>query len=594
MQAMLRRSLFLLALCATSQSAFHISLAQAQRAGLTSVPAEIPALDLQALVDDAKAKKSAQLKIAAGVYRVTTDTIKLTGLKNFVIDGTGATLLFPNPKAWAFSAMDSHDITLRGLTIDYDPLPFTQATITEKSPDGTWLNFRVHDGYPRLESIPFGSQCHAFDKTTRNWKVGVGDLYGQTKITSPSEGRTTFSSPPNGIDKLNVGDFVVFNTRGAGAVELKDSESIRMEDVTLLTSPGLGVAGRHMEGANYFRYTIKRGPRPAGASEDRLLSTGADGFNYADSRFGPTLEKCDFSFMGDDSVNLHGLSWPVLKVEGNAIWTAIFIGPRRYDSEFLPGDDIRFMSPDNFAVRSTGKMAVWEHNVPPDGLEITPELWKQIWPQRAVGGKTTFYKVVLKDPVDVKVGDFFDFPAANSPGYVIRDNYFHDHRARGLRIQSSDGLIEGNRFERLKGSAIAIGPELVYWREAGWPTKVTIRGNTIKDVGQGTNILQSDSFTPGAISLYTRLDQSKTHTFSSEIRNIQILDNVIDGSSVSGIHINASQNVTVRGNRISNVNTGATPRTGSVFSLNSANPITVQNSKNVELKDNVITTPVSP
>lgn len=575
---------FVLFLCVVSQVGTRVQPAQAEvAAGPTdgSTP-----LDLQALVDDAKAKKLDGLKIPPGTYRVTADTVKLRDLTNFVLDGTEATLVFPNPKTGAFTVYGCSNLTLRGFTVDYAPLPFTQATITEKAPDGTWLRFQVHAGYPDLNSIPLGHQCHAFDKETRNWKVGVADLYGNTEIISPLEGRITFPRRPAGIDNVNAGDFLVFNSRNAAAIDLKDGKNVRMEDVTLLTSPGLGVIGRYMEGANYFRYTVKRGPRPAGATEDRLLSTGADAFNYADSRYGPTLEKCDFSYMGDDSVNLHGLSWPVLKVEGNTIWTATYTGPVHFENKFLPSDDVRFMSPDNFAVRCAGKLAVWQHNVPADGLEITPELWKQIWPQRTFGGKPTYYKLVLKDPVDARVGDFFDFPAANVPNFVIRDCYFHDHRARGLRVESSDGLIEGNRFERLKGSAITIGPEMAYWREAGWPARVNIRGNTIKDVGQGADIAQAYSFTPGAISLYARTESAHGGNLSPEIRGIQIENNVIDGCSVAGIHINAAQDVLVRGNHISHVNTGVTPRTGADFKLNSANPITVQNSQDVRLETN--------
>ena len=101
---------------------------------------------------------------------------------------------------------------------------------------------------------------------------------------------------------------------------LRQSRNIRIEDVTLFAAPGLGVESRYMDGDNYYRYKIARGPRPAGATQDRLLSTSADGFNYAFARKGPTLDHCDFSYEGDDSVNLHGPALPITRIDGATIW----------------------------------------------------------------------------------------------------------------------------------------------------------------------------------------------------------------------------------------------------------------------------------
>jgi len=45
-------------------------------------------------------------------------------------------------------------------------------------------------------------------------------------------------------------------------------------------------------------------------------------------------------------------------------------------------------------------------------------------------------------------------------------------------------IIERNTFRRLKMNAITVGAEYEFWREAGWVEDVTIRDNTIEDVGR--------------------------------------------------------------------------------------------------------------
>ena len=97
--------------------------------------------------------------------------------------------------------------------------------------------------------------------------------------------------------------------RTGSAIRMNDCENVRIEDVTFLAAPGCAYLGRYMRGDNYYRYTIKPGPPPAGATEPRLLSTCADGLNIAFATKGPTIEGCRFSFMGDDSVNLHGVTF---------------------------------------------------------------------------------------------------------------------------------------------------------------------------------------------------------------------------------------------------------------------------------------------
>ncbi len=116
---------------------------------------------------------------------------------------------------------------------------------------------------------------------------------------------------------------------------------------------------------------------------------------------------------------------------------------------------------------------------------------------------------------------------------------------------SRNGVVEGNRFERIKGVAISMGPQFPYWAEAGWCENITIRNNRITDVAEGTEVSQRDSYTLGAISISCRWgeDTQDDHYYQGN-RDIAITGNVISGCSVDGNQCERRRDVVISGNTI--------------------------------------------
>jgi hypothetical protein len=304
---------------------------------------------------------------------------------------------------------------------------------------------------------------------------------------------------------IEIGDRLVLTIRSGSAIRMNDCENVRIEDVTFLAAPGCAYLGRYMRGDNYYRYTIKPGPPPAGASEPRLISTCADGLNIAFATKGPTIEGCRFSFMGDDFVNLHGATFVV--VDRKAATELLVAWP--YSREYLAtvnpqGAIVRRLRPGDYAVLQTARLTGFDPIRERTAEHV--EMIHRVWP-RNERGRGTVFRLTLAEPLSAEPGDFLDIPASNAPGFVIRDCLFEDHRARGLRIMASHGVIERNTFRRLKMSAITLGAEYEFWREAGWVEDVTIRDNTIEDVGRDGAILSSGAYVMGAISVFGRTDQ---------------------------------------------------------------------------------------
>ena len=74
----------------------------------------------------------------------------LTVAENLEIAGSDTTLVFSDIEGTTWSFNSCRNITLRGFTIDYDPLPFIQGRITGRSEDGRRYDFTVCGGYPVL------------------------------------------------------------------------------------------------------------------------------------------------------------------------------------------------------------------------------------------------------------------------------------------------------------------------------------------------------------------------------------------------------------------------------------------------------------
>ena len=79
----------------------------------------------------------------------------------------------------------------------------------------------------------------------------------------------------------------------------------------------------------------------------------------------------------------------------------------------------------------------------------------------------------------------FDYVAFNTErscsGFQLINNTIRNHRARGMLIKASDGLIHGNHIENSTLGGIVITPEL-YWGEGDFVSNLTVTNNTVRSV----------------------------------------------------------------------------------------------------------------
>jgi hypothetical protein len=130
------------------------------------------------------------------------------------------------------------NVTLRGLTVDYDPLPFTQGKIIAMAPDKSWMDFEVAKGYPENE---LQERIQIYDPATG--ELRRGDASWNQKIEALGEHRYRVGKGGNyRFDPLNdteqVGDILVTNNHfgqqaSPHAIALQGCKRVRLEDITV-------------------------------------------------------------------------------------------------------------------------------------------------------------------------------------------------------------------------------------------------------------------------------------------------------------------------------------------------------------------------
>ncbi len=558
-------------------------------AGRAEEPAAV--LDLNQLLKECTAKGEKTLRLPAGAHHAS-GALELKDLDGLTLDGQGATLYF-KPRTPAITIRNCRNLTVRNLVIDYDPLCFSQGTITAADFATNTLDITLHAGYPAPRADQ-RTAIHVFDPQTRLWKTGAPDL-GAKEVKEIAPGVVRAATGFKDLGKyVAVGDLVAMDNRTASPAAFSVrgiTENLLVEDVTFYGAPSLAIVARFCQGQHvYRRIKIGRGPKPAGATEDRLFSSDADGFNYAYCVPGPVVEECDFAFMGDDSINLHGATFPIGRVESD---TSLLLlrpnGREGFDEVIKPGAAVRLLAKGNFAILAQSVAKSIEYL--PDHAGFTyDEVVKYFGPHKQHNPSASYsiYRLTLEQPLPAQPEQYVDVPSINCPNFQIRNNYFHDHRARGLRIMAPHGLIENNRFERISQNAISLGAEYAFWRESGWVEDITIRNNRIDDVCRGWLVTSPYGYVPGAIGVFARSEDPTLPYFPGN-RNLRIENNQITGSRVAGIYAYAADGVTVTGNRLRQVCTGELGDAGTSFSLSVKDPIEFHSSvKNAKAENNQV------
>ncbi|MCW1915688.1 hypothetical protein OJ996_19030 [Luteolibacter sp. GHJ8] len=299
---------------------------------LTLSASELP--DFRPAVTEALKRGEKRIVIPPGVYRLAPEgggkvVWNLSGVKDTEIVAEGVTLL-STKLTRAVAIHGCSQVILRGLTVDYEPLPFTQGVVIAAAEDKSWIEVKLHAGYPLK---PY-SRIDVIDAATRYRKKGMPFLWG-TKAEMRGEDVVRVGREGIGA-AAQPGDLASLNTGPAPdgiphAVSIENCDAVTLDRVVVHSAPGMGILENDGEGlGRYLNCKVVPGPRPTGATEERLLSSSWDAMQVKTVRVGPLVKGCEIREAGDDSWSVQSSDYLVLKREGKTVILAS-------RDEFTPG-----------------------------------------------------------------------------------------------------------------------------------------------------------------------------------------------------------------------------------------------------------------
>ncbi len=477
-----------------------------------------------------------KLVIDKGTYYLrSTNGLDANNCTDLLIEGNDATFVFSSTD-YRFFIRNSDCVEIRNLNVDWNwkesPLA-SVVTVQNSNTDTNTLDLVFKDAEYcdencRLMAI---TQCDP-ETYTFGAKYSSKEVYlyqDETNIKSfqkisDNTLRVTHNGCMNGFEdgetyilRHYVYNGTVFNLRDY-------SKNITFDNVSIYGSPGMAYIcegnSSHFQIINSF---IGVNPEH---KDKRCVSLTADAIHIVNTNGCFNISDCDISGMGDDCINVHdGLGY-VSAVNGNTL--TLIASAMRLEA----GDNLGFKN---------------------DKFENT-DLTAKVVSVKALEGITKEV-VVEKLPDSVTEGWTAYNTECNSGNYVIRNNYFHENRARGLLLQSSNGLCENNRFYKTMAQAIKVVMDIepTLWQEGTGVDNLIIRNNTFEkcnysDWGAvieiGTNIAgrsaETAVFTNIEISSNSFKDIPSTLMRTDNINGLVFSENTVDtgdffdNSSVQG------------------------------------------------------------
>lgn len=523
-------------------------------------------------------------------YKVGS-TLNMTGAQNVEIDGNGSTIYWTQPVT-AFYLSECQGVKFSNLSIDYDPLPYTQGVV--ESVSGNSVVLKVDEGYPSDPAFfrrDLGGDGLLWSNIHQRSDGGVlagapaSIAFPTNSVEGMSGGRlkltNTFLSAPG--RSIQQGDLLSIFHRGATTVLTNECAGLVFTNVNIYSSPGFGVNEGSGDCGTVFRNCkIVPGPKPAGATQERIRSVNADGMHWGNVKKGPTLENCTITHGGDDGINIQGFFFHVLTVAGNKI----VVSPK-WDTPLKVGETIEGYDAQYNAI-GTAKITAFRAYNDSSKVSQIEALYRDY--DKATYDRSLLYEITLDKALNLSYGSHITSLDRIGSGAVVRNCTFGYNRARGIVVKGHDIVIENNKIIGSDLPAIVAHADIL-WCESGFPVNVTIRNNTIinnalsLDVTNSTNVDMLGSILVGV----ARPENSTGFFPCYGNKNIVIEGNTIQNTRVWGIFATNCDGITIRNNTISKPFSAGFGRMGELYNLTPQGAIFLGKSQNITVSGNKVT-----
>lgn len=546
-----------------------------------SAPLLLAQEDFRPLVGDALKRGEKRIVIPPGTYHIAPkgdggELWLLSGVKDVEIIADGVTMVGTKLMR-AIGLHRCSGVTLEGLTVDYDPLPFTQGEVIAAAEDGNSIDVKIHAGYPKK---PY-ARIDIIDPKTRFRKKGMPFLWG-TKAEMVGEDVVRVkrddiakAAKPGDLASLSTGQ----EMGAPHGISIDGCERMVLKNVTVHSAPGMGILEADGEGGSSFiGCKIVPGPKPAGATEERLLSSSWDAFQSKTIRKGPLIENCEISHAGDDSWSVQSSDFLVLKSDGHAM---VLASRDEFTDGVQNGDRLRAgVDGPEWKITSRKVAPRNEAGLAPEVLEKLTDA--KSWDLWKVSPKCIM--LTLDKASGLKAGDSVYSPDRMGQGFIFRYNRVH---SPGRILLKAGGLMEGNTLET--PHALIVCPELPGAAAAGIEDLV-IRENVIRHAGWFCAAPWSSQ--AGVISL-TATGSDNELRLAPVYKNVVIEGNVVEGGLGPHLVVSSAKGLAVRNNRFVSPLTEASPDTGASYKIPKDAVVWISKSTDVKYEGNEIEKPGS-
>lgn len=498
---------------------------------------------LQEQLDAAVAASRSEVIFTPGRYYSKTPNraVRLQNYNGLDIIADGVELYCQN-RDRAFEIDQCDQVSLSGLTINYDPPLFAQGVI--ETLDDDEMTVRLSKGYPYpIESDAFSGVTYspAASGQTPVMRPGCYTRY-PSKINpivqqAPDLFYIPLSNPIS--DQAQVGDHFTITLKSGipHAVAILDSQNIALRDVTLHGSSTFSVLAKGGPGGLSFqRVTIEPRPTPLLAEVPPLLSSSADGIHVKDTGGNITIEDCTFRYLGDDCVALSASYFGVVGVSGNQITVAT-----KYAHELNQGDELAIYQK---AAKTRATATVNSITASTLSLQQAQQVWNAHFNANDTLNYGNLKTITLSSSVACQPGDFIANVDRANQGFSVSSCVIDNTRARGILVKASgsptaESLIANNAITNTWLAGVQLRPEPGYWMEADFSHDVGIVGNLLTDCGLSPNAYGAMRVDVDGIAW------SAAHGH----QDLRIENNVITGAPGCSLYVQYADGVDIKNNQ---------------------------------------------
>lgn len=481
--------------------------------------------------------------------------------QNLTFNGQGAELLIHDHQRGVFQFLDSKNVIVRNLKIDYaaktsfghKPTTFTQGVITNVDVNSKTITVAVDlDRFlaPDKTFTESSSQAwgYAIDPNT------AGRLKFDSRLNYPTrsikhEGGNRFQIQTGFVDGLATGDRYVLQRRYGNAVFsiASYSQQISIIGVRAYSSPSVFISSNSSQATNVIRSSMTIRP-----GSGRWKSGNADGIHAQSNRVGPWIESSQFKGLSDDVMNFYTLPMTILQRNTLRTLTLAAIVEDQLGNlgsrSFHIGDLFTFTDPIQGTVIQKAKV-VQVNDISADAI---------------VNGESSAVAAIRvtfdQDIHGVSVGRFprgdnfgfrddtTVFNTSVSRDFLVERNLISNSRRFGNYVMADNGELNHNTYVGLSDQAI-LGRNETAWPLGLFPSNISIRSNRFFANGLSSRYLHQDQVF-GTVDFHmNRLPELSVNRDVREIRNLRIVDNEFHWWRKFAVSVRNADSVTILDNR---------------------------------------------